>query len=153
MAFWEKWYYFTDHDGCSKVPSCAFSDQQAFPPSLFLFNPNKTQSLSSLSEKGNYTFFACAAQLQQEFKKLHEGIACGEAHCFQHFFVSRYNFYYSKFLGCFHPKILSLAFLLCSPVCHPRAMTVSCDKTSHGLGRAKPQRNDCCWRVQWREKK
>lgn len=54
MPFWEKWY-FTECDGCSKVPSCAFSDQRAFLPSLLLFNRNKAQSLSSPSKKRNYT--------------------------------------------------------------------------------------------------
>lgn len=58
--------------------------------------------------------FACVAVLQQELTKLHKGTACGEAQRFQHFFVSRYNFYYSKFLGYFRHYSVTWIFALFS---------------------------------------
>lgn len=85
--------------------------------------------------------FARVAILQQELTKLHKRTACGEAQCFQHFLLPGTTSTTANF-WVVSATILSLGFLLCSPLCHPRAMTVSCDKTSHGFGRAKPQRND-----------
>lgn len=92
--------------------------------SLLLF---KQSSIPFLPLKeGKLHIFACAAVLQQELTKLHKRIACGEAQRFQHFLFpstasTTANFWVVS------ATILPLAFLLCSPVCHPRATTVSCE--------------------------
>lgn len=85
MPFWEKLYCFTVHDGCSKPPSCAFSDQPAFLASPFLFNLNKAQTFPPPQRTEITHFCACSSTTTlQDLTKLHKRITCGKAQHFLH---------------------------------------------------------------------